>query len=32
VLPLGKETTVFSSDSLDSTGSMQLLATATPLQ
>jgi hypothetical protein len=32
VLPLGKETTVFSSDSLDSTGSMQLLATATALQ
>lgn len=32
LLPMGKETTIFTSDSLDSTGSMQVLATATLLQ
>ena len=30
LLPLGKETTIFTSDSLDNSGSMQVLATATP--
>ena len=32
LIQLGKETTIFTSDSLDSTGSMQVLATATPMQ
>ena len=32
IMPLGKETTIFTSDSLDSTGSIQVLATATALQ
>ena len=32
LLPLGKETTIFTSDSLDSAGSMQVLATATSVQ
>lgn len=32
LIPIGKETVVFTSDSLDSRGSMQLVVTATPVQ
>jgi hypothetical protein len=32
LIPIGKATVVFTSDSLDSKGSMQVVATATPLQ
>ena len=32
LIPIGKATVVFTSDSLDSKGSMQVVATVTPLQ
>lgn len=32
LVPVGKPTTIFTSDSLDSTGSMQMVVTATPVQ
>ncbi len=32
LIPIGKATVVFTSDSLDSKGSMQVVVTATPLQ
>jgi hypothetical protein len=32
LIPIGKPSVVFTSDSLDNKGSMQLVVTATPLQ